>query len=110
MNKVKVLQINAVYGYKSTGVIVKDIEDHLIKTGHISYVAYQTAVNPPENSYLVGNKLDWKIHAVHSRLFGRQAYGSRLATKGLINYIRDISPDIVHFHNLHSNYINLNML
>lgn len=106
----KVLQINAVYGFKSTGIIVKDIENLLSNNGHSSYVAYQTALNPPQNSYNVGNKLDWKIHALYSRIFGRQAYASRCATKGLIKYIQSISPDIVHFHNLHSNYINLNML
>ncbi len=107
---VKVLQINAVYGFASTGNIVKDIEKILIDNGHTSYIAYQTAVNPTEKSYRTGNKLDWKLHAIYSRLFGRQAYASCLATKGLIKYIKSISPDIVHFHNLHSNFINLNML
>ena len=106
----KVLQINAVYGFASTGIIVKDIENLLIENGHIPYVAYQTALNPSENSYKTGNKLDWKIHALYSRVFGKQAYASCYATKGLINYIKNISPDIVHFHNLHSNFINLNML
>ena len=106
----KVLQINAVYGFASTGIIVKDIENLLVNNGHTSYVAYQTAVNPPENSYKTGNKLDWKFHALYSRAFGKQAYASKSATKGLISYIKSISPDIVHFHNLHSNYINLNLL
>ena len=106
----KVLQINAVYGYKSTGLIVKDIESLLNNNGHISYVAYQTAVNPPKNSYKIGNVTDYKFHAIYARLFGKQAYASKLATKGLIRYIKSVSPDIVHFHNLHSNYVNLNML
>lgn len=106
----KILQINAVYGYKSTGIIVRDIEKYLIDNGHISYIAYQTALDPTENSHKTGNELDWKIHALYSRVFGKQAYASWFATKGLINYIRKIAPDIVHFHNLHSNFVNLNML
>ncbi len=106
----KVLQINAVYGFKSTGVIVKDIENLLINNGHEAYIAYQTAIDPPQNSFKVGNTLDYKIHAVFARFFGRQAYASKFATMGLIKYIKSISPDIVHFHNLHSNYINFNML
>lgn len=106
----KVLQINAVYGFKSTGVIVKDIETLLSNNGHEAFVAYQTAINPPNNSFKVGNTLDYKIHAVFARFFGRQAYASRLATWKLIKYIKSIKPDIVHFHNLHSNYINLNIL
>ena len=106
----KVLQINAVYGFASTGIIVKDIENLLVNNGHTSYVVYQSAINPPKNSYKTGNKLDWKFHAVYSRIFGKQAYASKFATKGLINYIKSIAPDVVHFHNLHSNYINFNML
>lgn len=107
---VKILQINAVYGFKSTGIIVKDIEKLLNDNSHTVYVAYQTALNPPPNSYKIGSRLDYKLHALYARVFGRQAYASRCATKGLIKYIKRISPDIVHFHNLHSNYINLNML
>ncbi len=106
----KVLQINAVYGFRSTGVIVKDIENLLNDNGHTAFVAYQTAINPPENSYKIGNKPDWKLHAVLARVFGKQAYFSKIATKRLLGYIDKICPDVVHLHNLHSNYINLNML
>lgn len=106
----KVLQINAVYGFKSTGVIVKDIENLLENNGHTSFVAYQTAINTPKNSYKIGGNLDWKIHALLARIFGKQAYFSKAATKGLLKYIDKISPDVVHLHNLHSNYLNFNML
>lgn len=106
----KVLQINAVYGFKSTGVIVKDIEELLQNNGDECFIAYQTAINPPKNSYKIGDNLDWKIHAVLARIFGKQAYFSKAATKGLLKYIDKISPDVVHLHNLHSNYLNLNML
>lgn len=106
----KVLQINAVYGFKSTGLIVSDIASMLEKNGHEAYVAYQRAIDAPEKSYLIGNILDWKWHALHTRIFGRQGYASKIATKKFISYIDEIKPDIVHLHNLHSNYINLNML
>lgn len=106
----KVLQINAVYGFKSTGVIVKDIGDTLKKNGDEAYFAYQTAKDSVENGYLVGTKLDWKFHALYSRVFGKQAYASKRATKKFLKWIDKIQPDIVHFHNLHSNYIHLNLL
>lgn len=106
----KILQINAVYGFGSTGIITKDIDNLLQKEGHESFVAYQTALNPSEKSYKIGNKLDWKLHALYSRVFGKQAYASRGATKKLIKYIGNTAPDVVHLHNLHSNYINLNIL
>ena len=106
----RVLQINAVYGYGSTGLIVQDISKMLVDNGCESFVAYQNASVIPENSYRVGNKLDWKYHAVHARVFGKQGYASRGATKKLLKWIDKIKPDVVHFHNLHSNYINLNLL
>lgn len=106
----KVLQINAVYGFKSTGVIVKDIGDTLVRNGDEPYFAYQTANETIENGYLIGGKLDWKFHALHARIFGKQAYASKFATKKFLKWVDKIKPDIVHFHNLHSNYIHLKTL
>ena len=106
----RVLQINAVYGYGSTGLIAEDISRMLIQNGDEPFVAYQRANVVPKNSFKVGNTLDWKYHALHTRIFGKQGYASRGATKKLLKWIDTIKPDVVHFHNLHSNYINLNML
>lgn len=108
--KMKVLQINAKYGYSSTGLIVKDIEEAVIRSGGESYCAYQSCVDAPLNGYKVGNVLDYKLHAFFCRLTGKQAYFSKSATQKLIKYISSVNPDIVHLHNLHSNYIHLNRL
>ena len=106
----KVLQINAVYGSGSTGLIVKDIEQILMQNGYSTSVVYQKASVIPKNGYRVGNPLDWKIHALATRIFGRQGYNSFFATKKMLRYIDKEKPDIVHLHNLHSNYINLKIL
>ncbi len=109
----KVMQINAVYGVGSTGVIVEDLHNLSLKNGIESYVSYSTTnKNPDEikNGYVIGDTLGKKIHAVLSRIGGKQAYFSTFATKKLIKHIEGVKPDIVHLHNLHSNYINLNLL
>ena len=106
----KILQINAVFGYKSTGVIARDIGEAVERAGGEAYFAYQTKSGETKRGYTVGNKLDWKAHALFSRVFGKQAYFSRRATKKLIKHIENISPDVVHLHNLHSNYVNLDLL
>lgn len=106
----KVLQINATLGYTSTGIIAKDIGDLINAEGGESFYAYQTCPNPPQNSKRIGNLLDWKIHALLCRISGKQAYFSSGATKRFLKYISSIKPDVVHLHNLHSNYINLNLL
>jgi len=109
----KVLQINAVYGVGSTGVIVRDIHELCLEHGIDAYVAYSTSNLDRKdiaNSYKIGNTLDKKLHALLCRINGKQAYFSRGATRRLIKYIKEIGPDVVHLHNLHSNYVNLNML
>lgn len=107
----RVLQINAVYGHGSTGVIVKDIFEFCKKSNIECFVASPDSnVLLCENGYKVGNMLDHKIHALLCRIGGKQAYYSLFATRQLCKYISKISPDIVHLHNLHSNYVQLNYL
>ena len=106
----KVLQINATYGYSSTGLIVKDIGDAIEKSGNEALFAYQKGNVPDGKGYVVGNNLDWKFHALLCRLLGKQGYYSSGATKKFLRYLDKEKPDVVHLHNLHSNFINLNML
>ena len=109
----KVMQINAVYAIGSTGYIVSDIHTLSIENGIDSYVAY--SMSPLENNeiingYRIGNSIGKKLHALLGRINGKQAYFSKIATWNLLKYIEKIKPDVVHLHNLHSNFIYLNML
>lgn len=109
----RVLQINSVYGIGSTGVIVKDIHEMCLSEGIESFVAYSSSNVPKneiKNGYKIGRSFGKKLHAFLSRISGMQGYFSRFSTKKLLSYIKKIKPDIVQLHNLHSNYINLNML
>lgn len=106
----KVAQINSVYGFGSTGIIVKDIEQMLKQNGDSSCIIYQQTKIPVENGFRVGNLVDWKVHAFMTRIRGKQGYDSILSTKKMLTYLDMENPDIVHLHNLHSNYINLNMI
>lgn len=109
----RVLQINATYGVGSTGKIVQDIVKCCEMYGIEGFVAYSTSNQPASkipNSYKIGNALSEKWHAAVSRFAGRQAYFNRFTTWLFLRYLDSINPDIVHLHNLHSNYIHLNML
>lgn len=105
----KVLQINAVFGIRSTGRICLEISDYLNSNGHDCYIAYPKG-NSYYKSYIIGNFLDQKLHALGSRIFGFQGYYSRQSTRRLIGFIESFGPDIVHLHNLHSNFVNLELL
>lgn len=106
----KVLQINAVNGYSSTGRTVWELNQSLESRGITGYVAYSQSIVGCDGQYKIGNRYDQKMHAFMSRLFGKQGYFSKRTTKKLIKWIDDIQPDIIHLRNLHSNYINLEIL
>lgn len=109
----RILLVNGIYGYASTGTIVSDIQTLCERHGIDCYVAFSETNKPASelhNVYKIGNKIEKKLHAILCRINGRQAYFSCIATWRFIKYIENIKPDIVHLHTLHGNYINLPML
>lgn len=107
----KVLQINSVCGIGSTGRIATDIHDILIKQGHESYIAYgRNLPKNCENAIRIGTKIDNYTHVIKTRLFDKHGFGSKRATEGFINKVKDIDPDIIHLHNIHGYYINVEIL
>lgn len=102
----KVVQINAVYRFSSTGRTVMELHQNLRERGDESWVFCTNCSDAEQNIFLIGNKLDHKIHAFMSRLLGLQGYFSIVATKRLLRQLDTIKPDVVHLHNLHANYIN----
>lgn len=106
----KVLQINAVYAKSSTGRTTREMHEYFLFNGIDSYVAAPDLAGLKENSFKIGCFLDYKIHALFSRLFGKQAYFSHFPTKRLLLWMDCIKPDIVIIRNLHGNYINMPML
>lgn len=105
----RVLQINAVKFEGSTGRNIVEIAEYLNDRGHDSFIAVSTGVNSRED-YQIGTPFEVKLHGLLSRTFGTQAYFSKNGTKGLVEYIDEIKPDVVHLNNLHANYINLEIL
>lgn len=105
----KVLQVNAVYGAGSTGRLVSELAAGLEHRGIQSRVAYAIGAQT-DLGFIIGGKAERVVHALGSRITGKQAYFSRQGTRSLLRYIDEESPDVVHLHNLHSNYIHLPML
>lgn len=105
----KIVQINAVAKYSSTGRIVSVMHDYFVAKGHESYIA---ACNVEDDGFYIkaANQREVKLHGLFSRIYGRQGFFSKKSTTRLVEKLRDISPDVVHLHNLHANYINLPIL
>ena len=107
----RVLQINSVCGVGSTGRIATDIHQLLIEQGHESYIAYGRgdAINC-DQAIRIGSNLDVYYHVMKTRLFDKHGFGSSRASKAFVHKIMSINPDIIHLHNIHGYYINIEVL
>lgn len=105
----KVLQINCVHKYGSTGRITAQISS-LLDEKHVENAVAHGVPRVDKKSYVINSKLDSHIHSFLSRKLGRQGLFSHIPTLKLVNYIKKYNPDIVHLHNLHGHYLNYKIL
>lgn len=109
----KVLMINSVCGIGSTGRICTDIAERLQADGHDCMIAYGRG-NVPEQyrkyAIKIGNKLNVCFHGARARVLDNVGFESKYATEMLINKIEEYNPDVIHLHNLHGYYINIETL
>ena len=109
----KILMINSVCGIRSTGRICTDLADVLTAQGHECKIAYGRETVPEKyKKYAVriGNDLDVNMHALKSRAFDNAGFGSRRVTERFIKWVIQFDPDIIHLHNIHGYYINIEVL
>ncbi len=109
----KVLQINSVCGIRGTGRICTDIADILTQNGHDCKIAYGRETVPDEyKKYAVriGSDLSVKIDAIKSRIIDNAGFNSVCATKKFVKRIEEYNPDIIHLHNIHGYYLNVEIL
>lgn len=107
----KILQINSVCGIGSTGRIATDIHKILIEQGHESYIAYgRDLPKNCSNAIKIGTKIDNYTHVAKTRLLDKHGFGSKQATIEFIDKVKELAPDIIHLHNIHGYYINIEVL
>ncbi len=105
----RVVRINAVYGLASTGRTVKQLDEGLKEYGVDSTTVY-FAGKGSERDFCMSSPASVKLHSAMARLTGKAGYYSAHSTRRLIKYLEGEKPDIVHLHNLHSNFISLPLL
>ena len=107
----KLLQINTIVNSGSTGHIAEEVGQLAAERGWESYIAYGRNDRHSRLSKIkIGNKLSVYLHVIKTRLFDRHGFGSTKATKKFIKQIELIKPDIIHLHNIHGYYINIELL
>lgn len=107
----RVQQINTTLNSSAPGKIAEEIGKVLQAHGHESYIGYGRRARPSaSHNVKIGNFVDQSIHGIMTRIFDLHGFGSVGATKAFIRKVREINPDVIHLHNIHGYFINLEVL
>lgn len=106
----KIVQIN-IFPNLSTGNIMSNIHKRLLEEGIESYIVWgrgRKANN--EHEIFMNDKMGIYYHVLYTRMTDKIGFASKRATKKLLKRLDEIKPDIIHLHNIHGYYINIEML
>lgn len=107
----KVLFVNSVCGYGSTGKIVERLAREVVSMGGESLVCYGRYDYTGEVSAVkITSKTENYVNALNARLFDNDGFGLKSPTKRLIKTIEEFKPDVINLHNLHGYYLNVKVL
>lgn len=107
----KVLQINTICGSGSVGRITVDIVHALEEQGDEGMVAFGRRTGPEGiPTYKFGTDLDMGFHVLHTFFRGEHGFASKKQTGRLIEKIKEYDPDIIHLHNIHGFYLDVEQL
>lgn len=105
----RVLQINTVDAYGSTGKIARGIYDECVAAGIECKIAhrYHELEKIPPDSVAISSYFDCHAHNRLARITHLTGCFSRLKTAKFLRRVDDYAPDVIHLHNLHGNFIHL---
>lgn len=91
----------------STGKIAVGLHDYLRKHQVDVFFCYGREDGPTEDTYYrIGNTLDFILHIGLTRVFGLQGFGSLLATRKLIGFLKKQKINVVYIISPHGYYLN----
>ena len=110
----KIVEINSC-NFGSTGKIMTDIAANAGRAGHYVTVCWPASRDNAKRDYsgekiVIGGRISRNIHLTLARITGYNGCFSVIATRRFLRKLDALSPDVMHFHNLHNCYINLPML
>ena len=107
----KIAQINTVCGNGSVGRITVDIYHALKAAGHEGKIFYGRRTAPEGvDAKRMGSNLDMGIHVLHTFFEGTHGFDSKAQTKQLIEELKVYDPDLIHLHNIHGFYLDVEQL
>ena len=102
--------INTVPNGSTGGIMMKEHRE-LLAAGEESYAFWgrgREAEKPNEMKF--ASDVEVKLDVLQTRIDGKAGFHSKNATKRLLARLDEIQPDVVHLHNLHGYYVNIEML
>lgn len=102
--------INTVPNGSTGGIMMKEHRE-LLAAGKESYAFWgrgREAEKPNEMKF--ASDVEVKLDVLQTRIDGKAGFHSKAATKRLLARLDEIKPDIVHLHNLHGYYVNIELL
>lgn len=106
MIRKRLLQINAVVGYGSTGRLVDSIGSAAIDAGWSSHVGYGRHKRQADSqTHKIGDVVSILSHVAMTRVLDRHGLGSKRATKDFLKTVTALAPDIIHLHNIHGYFL-----
>ena len=106
--KKKILFVNTVCGFGSTGRIVADLSKSEEYEALVCFGRKKDYAGV--NSFKMTNLFENALYFFDEFLFNNSLKGPKLPTKRLIKKIKEFNPDIIHLHNLHGYYLNFELL
>lgn len=95
----------------STGKIMLQEHEELLAQGEKSFAFWgRGRASQNKNEFRFATDLEVYLDVLQTRLDGRAGFHSKRATKSLLKKLDGINPDIVHLHNIHGYYVNIEML
>jgi len=99
----------------STGHIMRNVREGIRGQGWKAYCAYgrynEQAIDSGHD-IIIGKKKDVYLHYLYAKLTNKRGLGpaSRAVTKKLMRRLDEIKPSLIHLHNLHGYYLNIEIL
>lgn len=107
----KILQINTVCKTGSVGRIMTELYEVIEKSQNAALLAYgRGKANGYTDAYKIGNIFDFGFHVLQNFFCGESGFGSRHQTEKFLQYIEAQKPDIIHLHNIHGFYLQIELL
>ena len=105
-------QINVASNYSSTGRITENIGLLALQNGWDSYIVHGPRYANSTQLKRICTETYWgeKLHGLRSFCLDEHGLGSRNATLRLVEKMKELSPDMVHLHNIHGYFINYPVL